>query len=88
MQSYQGRHTSVSVAATNRCNQAEQQQSSVVTERSDTRRSQEMKAYFCGRSLMSRTASLMRQSSLPSMGGTDGVPPVAIKMYLDCTDHQ
>jgi len=37
--------------------------------------------------LMSRTASLMRQSSLPSMGGTEGVPPVAIRMYLDCTDH-
>jgi len=36
---------------------------------------------------MSRTASLMRQSSLPSMGGTEGVPPVAIRMYLDCTDH-
>ena len=41
--------------------------------------------YLSGRCVMSRTASLMTHSSLPSMGGTAGVPPVAIRMYLDCS---
>lgn len=33
---------------------------------------------------MSKIASLMTHSSLPSMGGTEGVPPVAIRIYFDC----
>ena len=52
------------------------------------RRSKCTLTYFCGLSMVSRTASLMTHSSLPSMGGTAGVPPVAIRMYFDCMHHQ
>ena len=40
--------------------------------------------YLFGRCMVSSTASLITHNSLPSMFGTAGVPPVAIKMNLDC----
>ena len=42
-------------------------------------------AYLSGRFIVSRTASLITHRSLPSMLGTAGVPPVAIRMNLDCS---
>ena len=44
-----------------------------------------VRAYLSGRFIVSRTASLMTHRSLPSMLGTAGVPPVAIRMNLDCS---
>lgn len=45
-------------------------------------------AHLSGRCMVSSTASLITHRSFPSMLGTAGVPPVAIKMNLDCSHTQ